>query len=189
MQKKHFEVFNTSVVAVVLWSLAWAMPSRAFGQELARVENVRFDAMNDYIIIYYDLVRGGVGDSLNMEAGRGAQGYKQYVVTLVLRKERDAAFYFAPKYVGGEVGNGIPEGKNRTIRWNVAREFPQGLEGTDYYFEVKAEPFEPSTNITTWVIGGGAALVGGTVLYFLLSKEGPPSSSSSSFPPPPGRPR
>ncbi|MBI5214486.1 MAG: hypothetical protein HY960_01900 [Ignavibacteriae bacterium] len=135
----------------------------------ANVSNVRFEQMNDRIIINYDL---------------SGETTKEYHVLFSLKKKSDPDFAFVPEHLTGSIGDGIACGENLSVEWNVNDDFPEGLNGGDYYFVGYASE-EEETSISPWIWIGAALIVGGIV--FLLvnkSKEDTPNE----FPSPPGRP-
>ncbi|MGH2569064.1 MAG: hypothetical protein ACRDGA_12060 [Bacteroidota bacterium] len=182
MRTRHSRKLLTSALLMVV-VLASGLPmNAAVAQDSKQVTNVRFEVFPDLILVYYDLGDDGVTGE-----GTAQSASKQYAVTLLLRKESDPSFSYTPKYINGDVGKLVSVGTNRKIQWNAAQEFPDGLEGSDYFFEVRAEPRVAPSNLTTWLLGGGAAILGGTALYLILSKGGP--TTTGSFPTPPGRPQ
>lgn len=143
------------------------------GQSPNVVANVRFTVSGLQVTVTYDL--------------HGVRNAK-YDVTLVLRKKNDPSFRYLPKVLTGDVGLGRYAGTDRSIVWNMNKEFPRGLRGDDFYFVVKASEVEPGpqTSILTW-IGAGAAIVVAAVTYVIVEGHGGPTSPAS-YPNPPGRP-
>jgi hypothetical protein len=113
------------------------------------VKNSRFEPQGNNIVIYYDLV---------------ADPDEEYEVQLFLLRESDQNFKYTPQFVSGDVGEGKFAGEEKKIVWDVNREFPDGLEGDDFYFEIKAD--EVGSSVIYYV---GAALVaaGGAVALLL----------------------
>lgn len=179
---------STLSTCLLVGFLCGIVPGGSFAQESPVIANVRFEVQPEQIIILYDLAGRNSNDQLLAGDVSAEPRSTRYRVSLILRRESNPEFRYVPKYVSGDVGRFVSEGKNRTIRWNVLQEFPQGLEGSDFYFEVILEPLETKPNYLTWVIASGAAVLGGTALYFFLSKDIAPPPSGS-FPPPPGRPQ
>lgn len=150
------------------------LPLTMMGQVMGKVSNIRFETNDNKVTLYYDLA---------------ASNNEEYTVAVLLRKESDRAFRYAPKDLQGDVGRGHFAGKSRKIVWNISKEFPEGLEGSDYYFEIIAEEVSSSGNLVFW-IGAGAAIVGGAVAaVILLSSSNTTSPAAGGFPPPPGRPK
>jgi len=164
------------VRGIVALSLMLKTVSLAGGDDM-RAINVKFTSSENQIVIHYDLL---------------APSDAKPEVSVRLRKESDRAFTYTPKNLTGDVGMGIPPGLGKTIGWDITKEFPQGLAGSDYYFEVSLTGGEESgggSAALTW-IGAGAAVVGAGILAIVLSKnhsESPPNSGGG-FPAPPGRP-
>jgi hypothetical protein len=157
-------------LSLLLKTVSWA------GSDDVRAINVKFTASENQIVIHYDLL---------------APSDARLEVSVRLRKESDKAFTYTPKNLTGDVGPGVMAGLGKTIGWDIAKEFPQGLAGSDYYFEVNLSGAEESgggSAALTW-IGAGAAVLGAGILAVVLSNNhSGPSNSGSSFPAPPGRP-
>lgn len=139
----------------------------------AEVTDVRFTVSGMTVVVEYDLK----GDPAT-----------KYAVSLVLRKRSDPSFRYLPQTLSGDVGLGRYAGNDRRIEWDVSREFPQGLQGTGYYFVVNAEEVgsNHSTGILGW-IGAGAVAVAAVVTYAIVMHNHGPTSPES-YPAPPGRP-
>jgi hypothetical protein len=141
----------------------------------AKVENVHYEIVNGAAVIHYDFLGGG-SDT--------------YRIDLFLRSEKDSTFNYRPKNIRGDVGEGNHAGMDRHIFWEMKGEFAQGIEGSDYYFEVRAERVSDSKSTLLW-IGAGVAVLGAiAALHFIGSGTGetPTSSPQAQFPTPPGRP-
>lgn len=137
------------------------------------VSDVRFSVTGLRVVIEYDL-----------QGDRDAE----YSVAVELRNRIDPSFRYSPKALTGDIGLGKYAGNNRRIVWDMSREFPQGLQGTGYYFVVKAEEIKTghSTGILDW-IGASAVAVAAVVTYVIVMRNGGPTSPAS-YPAPPGRP-
>jgi hypothetical protein len=134
--------------------------------------NVKWSLKDDVITINYDL--------------KGSADNK-YAVTVVMKKDKDDSFLVAPKTVEGDVGDGFFAGNNREIRWYFRNDYPQGITGEGYYFEIQVKVVSTGGG---WIIYalGGVALAGGLVaLVFTKSGDNPPGPSGV-LPLPPGRP-
>jgi len=142
-------------------------------QDRVRVENVRYEVFEEKIDVYYDLM---------------GPANEEYEVTLSLRRESDKALTYTPKALVGDVGIGRFAGKDRKISWEIQKEFPKGLEGSDYYFVVDAKLISKGASPLLW-IGAAVALGGGAAAYFLLTKKTETAKPEAGFPEPPGRPR
>jgi len=107
---------------------------------------------------------------------------------IVVRRERNQSFLHIPRSVAGEIGEGRYAGQNRQVTWDFLKEFPQGLEGDDYYFVIEVEIVSSGIS-PLWYIGGGLGIVGGVVGY-VLSKGGSEAATPALevFPKPIGRP-
>ena len=129
-----------------------------------RVDNVSYQLKDNTIEISYDL---------------DGKPYKNYKVSVLLKRELYPDFLIEPVSVKGDVGKGWFAGQNRKIIWDFKDEFKPEMQATDYFFEVTAK--KPSK---AWIfIVGGAALVGGGVAaYFLLNKDDKESDPVLAFP-------
>jgi hypothetical protein len=168
---------NSGIAAIALSCVLFleaSIPLPPGGTAAGSVSNIRFESGSDRITLYYDL------------AGSNDQQFK---VTVSLRKEKDPGFTYNPKDLQGDAGTGYFAGKNRKIVWTLSSEFPQGLAGTDYYFEISAEEASSSDNQMLLWIGAGVLFVGGAVAAVVLASPGTQASSpTGGFPKPPGRP-
>jgi hypothetical protein len=163
------------VLAVVI--LAETMPlAVAFGEGSGTsIDNVRFEASADLIKIYYDL---------------NAPVDMVHDVRITLRRESDITFSYRPLNTTGDVGTIVFPGQKRRIVWEILKEFPDGLQGDDFYFVVDAEHVEPEGTFPWMWVGGGAAVVGGVVLLLVGGKDTTPiiPPVPNVFPQPPSRP-
>src|SRR3977135_1796646 len=128
------------VLSLLLKTVSWA------GGDDVRAINVKFTASENKIVIHYDLL---------------APSDAKLEVSVRLKKESDRTFTYSPRNLTGDVGIGIPSGLGKTIEWDITKEFPQGLAGSDYFFEVNLSGVEESggSAALAW-IGAGAAVVG-----------------------------
>ncbi|MBK7259702.1 MAG: hypothetical protein IPI01_18270 [Ignavibacteriae bacterium] len=163
------------VLAVLLF--AESMPlAVAFGEGSGTsIDNVRFEATADLVKIYYDL---------------NAPVDMVHDVRIALRRESDITFTYRPLNITGDVGTIVFPGQKRRVVWEILKEFPDGLQGDDYYFVIEAEYVEPEGSSSWLWIGGGAAVVGGVVLLLVGGKDTPPviPPVPNVFPQPPARP-
>ncbi|HTR81114.1 MAG TPA: hypothetical protein VMM58_05730 [Bacteroidota bacterium] len=176
--------------------LAGFQPCRA--AEALTVKNVHFEMRGSAAIIYYDFVpartfarrtAGNLADSLTPGIEETVPEGEIYNVAVSLRRKSDPHFLYRPRLVSGDVGRGQFGGKNLKIVWDVGRELPNGLAGSDYFFEVRVRPVEiNSRKKTLWMAAGAALLAGGVVTYVVLSQS-QETQSNNGFPAPPGRPK
>lgn len=130
--------------------------------------NVKFVPHDGKVLISYDLL-GDPGET--------------YRVGVILKKESDSTRSYKPKLISGAVGEGVLPGRDREILWDLSKEIPAGLEGSDYYFVITAEE---EGGFPWWA---GAAIVSAGILgVLMLSSGGGDGGGSPSLPPPPGRP-
>jgi hypothetical protein len=142
----------------------------AISAEDVSVKNVRFEVSGNKILITYDLT--GPSD-------------KTYMIKVTLKRRQIPAYEYVPIYVAGDVGERKISGTGRQISWDMLRDFPNGLEGDDYYFRVEATMISQGSSFL-YYFGGGAAVVGAAA-YFLLGKK-TETVVEGNFPQPSGRP-
>ena len=160
---------QTAELLILTMTAELFLPLHSSAQDTPRAANVRFQASESKVIILYDL--------------RGSRD-EHYRVSVFLRKESDPSRSYKPKLVTGDVGENVLPGDGREIVWDLRKEIPAGLEGSDYYFVVSVE--EQSSGFPWWT---GAAVVGaGLISLLVLSSGSDKKLPQSSLPPPPGRP-
>lgn len=145
------------------------------GHSKSVVTDVGFTITGLRVVIHYNLI--GKPDA-------------KYNVSLLLLKRSDPAFRYSPRELTGDIGLGEYAGTGRQIVWNMKNEFPQGLQGNDFYFVVNAKEVpvtHSSTSLLTW-IGTGAAIVAAAVTYVIVAQNRGPGAPPS-YPSPPGRPK
>jgi len=138
------------------------------------IRNVRWMQKGDVIIINYDLV--GVPED-------------EYDVSIVVRQKSDSTFAVVPFSVLGDVGVRQHAGINKGIRWQYRLDFPQGLNGATYYFEIKAQTLsKPSNHPLYYVIGGAALAAAGLIALVASIYQNTQTAGVPELPLPPGRP-
>lgn len=160
-------------VCLLLACLLMAEPvasSLAYAGEDVAVKNVRFEVSGDRILITYDLA---------------APPEQNYTIRVTLRRKQLPSFEYVLKTVTGDVGEGKFSGSGRRVLWEIFRDYPNGLEGDDYYFHIEATMISRGSNFL-YYLGGGAAVVG-AVAYLLLGKKAA-TVDEGTFPQPSGRP-
>lgn len=191
-------ILHKAVTSSIVWLLIISCFAQICFAESVKVENVRFQLTGNRVVILYDFlpaetqsqvstVQGGATKTSSSEnASAGA-----YKVNVFLRKESDPHFSYAPTQVSGDIGIGNFVGKDRKIVWDIANEFPAGLPGKDYYFEVRAEPIVTKNSRSSWLlwIGAGTALLAGGAATYLIFSGNQQQKSGGTFPLPPGRPQ
>jgi hypothetical protein len=108
-------------------------------------------------------------------------------VSLILRRKSFQGFKFIPIDVSGDVGKGNFEGNGRQIVWHLYSDFPDGLSGNDFYFQVSATLLNGGGASWLYYVGG-VILVGGAAAAVLYKSDLIGKSGSIPFPAPPGRP-
>ncbi|MBM4162093.1 MAG: hypothetical protein FJ217_13480 [Ignavibacteria bacterium] len=162
-------------LAAVVLALQVTVATQVLAQDEVKVQNVRFDVEGTRIVVRFD-VQGPLD--------------REYTVKMLLRREGNPSFVHVPRLVVGDLGEGKFAGLNRQITWDILKEFPDGLEGDDYYFVVDVELIKPASKLIWW-IGGGAAVVGGAVLLLkdtIFPPKGAAATPEGGFPKPVGRP-
>jgi hypothetical protein len=170
----HGKVFAQILIIAILLQCV-ATVARAEDNEKPRVVNVWFETRDNNILIHFDLI---------------ASKESKYKTGIILRKERDSTYSYLPKDIEGDIGGGVLAGQDRIITWNPSEEFPQGLEGKDYFFEITAVKMSKSSFSIPWVGIGLAAIAGTAAIWYASSVSGDdtPHGTPPSFPAPPGRP-
>ncbi|MBF8295692.1 MAG: hypothetical protein HW389_2237 [Bacteroidetes bacterium] len=158
------------VVLVSLLLMEPLTPALARSGEDIAVVNVRFQVSGNKIVVSYDLT--GPSD-------------RDYSIKLILRRKQVPSYEYAPKALAGDYGVGKFGGSGRQITWEILREYPNGLEGDDFYFHIEATLSSSGSNLL-YYLGGGAAAVG-AVVYFVVGKKSAVVSEGN-FPQPAGRP-
>ena len=110
-------------------------------------------------------------------------------ITVVLKRKNLPSFSYSPKTLTGDVGDDIVVGGMKTIRWDYLKDFPNGLQGEDFYFVVSAG----SGGGGGWLyyVLGGIAVGGGAAAYAIFGHHpgSTPAATTVQFlPPPPQRP-
>ncbi len=120
----RIELFGWMIRLTLVAALIVQLAAPAFAEDVVAVTNVRFEVRGELIYVYYDLA----GDN-----------QKAHGVSLYLRRESEPSFVYRPVNVTGEVGTIVFPASGKRITWEFAKDFPDGLQGEDYYFEVEAE--------------------------------------------------
>jgi hypothetical protein len=131
------------------------------GQD-TKVSNVRFEDRGETISVRYDL---------------SGQYGKKYRIVLSLSDDNGRTFAIKPETVSGDVGGNMNPGRSKEIIWQVKRDFPYGLKGSDFVFAVDAEMQKGGRK---WPYFVGAAVAGGVVYFAIRGKDKsePPATGS-----------
>ena len=147
-------------------------PAFAGGEETTiLLRNIDWKIEGDIVIIIYDL---------------DAPTDQEYDVQAVLHDEGNPSFAFVPEAVTGDVGKGKFVGIGKQIRWKYRKDFPSGLQGERYYFEIIVE--RAGGGMSWLLLGLGAAAAGGGAALLLFGKKEAGTPPQQSLPLPPGRP-
>jgi hypothetical protein len=129
--------------------------------------NVKWTVKNEVIVVNYDLL--------------GSADIK-YGINVIMKRESDSAFSAVPVTVEGDIAEGYFAGTNKEIRWYYRRDFPQGLQGEDYYFEIHVKPVAKDNSLL-YYIAGGVAVTAGIVALLVHKNPGTPPPTELPFPP------
>jgi hypothetical protein len=171
--------FRRRVIAMlILPLLLWCVDVPALAarprQDEFKVTIRTVEVKPDYIVISYELI---------------APASESYQVSLVLLREGNASFRVPVRAASGDIGEGKFSGATRQVRWEFAKDYPAGLAGDGFYFEISVTKVTGS-NLLYYIGLGGLAVVGGAVALLAGGKEGgaAPSATTLELPAPPGRP-
>jgi hypothetical protein len=128
----------------------------------------------DHIVITYELV---------------ASATESYEVSLVLLKEGSPSFKVPVRAAAGDIGEGKFTGGTRQVRWEFAKDYPAGLQGDGFYFEITVTKVSGS-NLLLYLGLGALAVVGGGVALLAGGKKEAAASTPPAveLPSPPTRP-
>lgn len=201
----------------MLTALIPLLSFRALGNDTVFVSNVRFEVKDNRVAILYDLHyhKDKAAELKKMLASLNMQDKKfennpgqrpsspavdqehneaedasqqEFKISLALRRDSDELFRYVPRRVSGDIGTVRGAGKNKKILWDMGKEFQEGLNGSDFYFEVRSALIVQE-DMTMWWVGGAAILGAGLTTLVLLSGNGNATIDPGGFPLPPGRPR
>ncbi len=167
---------NAAIVRIILIPILlhlFSAPMFGMGNDTLPVivSNVDWRVEGEFIVITYDLAA---------DAGKDCE------VKMVLLNEKNEAFSLVPRSVSGDIGKGKFSAGSKEIRWEYRRDFPDGLPGDGYFFEIRANYAGGFPWLT---VGLSAAAIGGGLIAIFGSKKGStPSSTTGELPTPPGRP-
>ena len=109
-------------ICLIIGLMLCCLSSSLFSQQLS-VKNVRFESNGNIVKIHYDL--SGLPD-------------KKYKISLKLSNDNGISYNIRPKTTEGDVGKNIRAGNNKEIKWNMYKDFPDGLAGDEFVFAVDA---------------------------------------------------
>jgi|GEM_PF-1746483 len=84
----------------------------------------------------------------------------KYIIALRLSHDGGQTFSIHPETMSGDVGRGIASGGQKQITWEYLKDFPAGLSGNQYVFEVEAVL---QKEIKRWPFYIAGTVVGGIV--------------------------
>ena len=165
------------VAALIIPLLLWGVDASAFvkvvPQDEIKVTIKAVEVKPDHIVITYELV---------------ASATESYEVSLVLLKEGSPSFKVPVRAASGDIGEGNFSGGARQVRWEFAKDYPTGLGGDGFYFEITVTKVSGS-NLLYYIGGGLVAIVGAVAILGGGKKEGAASSPTpTELPAPPSRP-
>jgi hypothetical protein len=173
MLRKKISKIKNFIIIFLLPIYALTIYSECLGQEIKdeiHAENIKWNLKNETILVTYDL------------SGSSDQEFK---LDITMRRESDPEFRITPTTVEGDIGKGFFSGTNKEIRWYYRRDFPQGLQGDDYYFEFKVSKLAKQNNLLYYIAGGVAVTAG---IVALLAGKNPSAPPPHELPFPPMRP-
>ncbi|MFH0991059.1 MAG: hypothetical protein V1799_13705 [bacterium] len=171
MQRMYHRMKSISLILCGVILFESLMITKGWAGEDIVVKNIRFEFTGNKVLIHYDVI--------------GPAG-QQYNIKVLLKRRKNPRFEFVPKAISGDVGEGRSGGYGKQIVWEIERDFPNGLDGDDFYFRIEAEVITAGSSLL-YYLGGGAVVVG-TAAYFLLMKKTDSGVSEGTFPKPIGRP-
>jgi len=130
------------LIVLILNEIFLQIPNYAQNNE---IRNLIFKYENEKIQITYDLY-----GQFKLEP--------EYNIMLKLLRETDSTFILYPKKVNGDIGENILPGKNKTIIWDIDKEFYFRLKGEDYYFVLSAEYKKENFSWIFYSLGAVVAL-------------------------------
>jgi hypothetical protein len=166
------------VVGLIIPLLFWCVDASAFLKEAPQQEEfkatIRAVQVNpDHILITYSL------------SGSASESYE---VSLVLLKEGSPSFRIPVRSASGDIGEGKFSGDSRQVKWEFARDYPSGLSGEGFYFEITVNKVTKS-NLLLYLGLGGLAIAGGAAAVLLGGKGGGETTTArTELPFPPTRP-
>jgi hypothetical protein len=164
----NIKKFGLFVIACFLISIDFSLAQTA--DTVIQAINITTVPTSDQVTINYDI--------------NNPKGYTLQV-SLQMKKKNDNSFKYVPKYLSGDIGEGIFQGKSKKIIWDSKRERLPLFNMDDYFFEINVKTISTNDNNNNWlwVKIGAAVVVGGTILYFILK-----GGKEHVMPNPPGRP-
>jgi hypothetical protein len=100
---------------------------------------------------------------------------KKYTVSTALSKDKGKTYDVDLLSLEGDAGKDITPGINKTITWNMLKDYPRGLEGEDFVFAVDAKLQKGAEK---WPYLAGAAVAGGAAYFVIQSGKNGGSESN-----------
>jgi len=166
-------------VGLIVPLLLWCVDASAFAtvspQDEIRISIRTVEVNPDHIIITYELT---------------ASAADEYEVTLVLLKEGSASFRIPVRSASGDIGEGKFAGGSRRVRWDFGKDYPSGLSGDGFYFEISVSRVTKSNLLLYLGLGGAAVVIGGVAILAGGKKGGTTTGTPTpvELPMPPARP-
>lgn len=167
-----------TVAGLIIPLLLWCVDASAFLKTAPQQEEIKVTLRSvqvkpDHILITYELV---------------APASESYEVSVVLLKEGSPSFRIPVRAASGDIGEGKFAGGARQVRWEFAKDYPSGLYGDGFYFEITVNKVTRS-NLLLYLGLGGLAVVGGAVAILVAGKKvGETAQAPLELPLPPLRP-
>lgn len=164
---------NKTIVIITLISfLFWSCRSMVIPTNKSssfKVENVRFKEDVNVVYVYYDLV----GESKDDE----------YTIDLLVSLNDNKMVQIPSSSATGNIGKGQTQGNGKKIKWNVLKDFPDGLNEEEIQFFVNAKKTKTKKSTWLYITSGIVLLTVGIVTGLILTKD-----NGSNLPLPPSRP-
>ena len=139
---------------MVIFVLPFLSITSSSAQEFI-VQNIHFQDNDEQIVIYYDLL---------------GKENEQFEVRVILSSDDGKTFSIEPKTLSGAIG-AVTAGVGKEIYWDIYRDYPQGLWGENFVFQIEATLIKTKKRAMWPYFVGGAAVLGGGAAYILLSGE------------------
>ena len=178
MRISHVVRYGRRIVAgLMVPLLLWCVDASAFLKTLPQQEEIKVTIRSvqvnpDHLLITYELT---------------APATESYEVSLVLLKEGNSTFRIPVRSASGDLGEGTFAGDARQVKWEYSKDYPGGLYGDGFYFEITVNKVSKS-NLLLYLGLGGLALAGGAAVLLGGSKGGDSTPSQTQLPLPPTRP-
>ena len=162
---------------IVLWLIIplimWCINVPAFAQQAAqpkpRVTLKAVEVGSEYVTIKYELT---------------AAAAEWYDVRFNLLKQGEPSFKVPVRSASGDIGVVKSSGSTLEVQWDFIKDYPQGLAGEGYYFDIVVTKASGGSNLL-YYLGGGLAVAAGVAAYLVFGNKG---GGAAELPAAPARP-